>query len=72
MLELCNPQKRKRGLLLSSQIAKYTMLAFLILCILILASMGILHWHWNRSRDLQDKHDRDSEYYTTHPALRRY
>lgn len=38
------------------------MLAFLILCILLLASMGTLHWYWNRKRDLQDQQDRDSEY----------
>ena len=47
---------------LNPQIAKYTMLAFLLFCIILLGSMGTLHWWWNRARDLQDKKDRESRF----------
>ncbi|KAI2602046.1 major facilitator superfamily domain-containing protein [Hypoxylon sp. NC1633] len=37
--------------------AKYTMLAFLILCVVLFASWGIIHRYWNHKRDKQDAID---------------
>ncbi|KAE8307787.1 major facilitator superfamily domain-containing protein [Aspergillus transmontanensis] len=37
--------------------AKFTMLAFLIFTAILLASVGVLHWHWNRQLDNQDALD---------------
>ncbi|KAF2642453.1 permease of the major facilitator superfamily [Massarina eburnea CBS 473.64] len=33
--------------------AKYTMLAFLILTMVLITSMGMIHWLWNKKRDKQ-------------------
>ncbi|KAF7555689.1 hypothetical protein G7Z17_g2002 [Cylindrodendrum hubeiense] len=38
-------------------IAKYTMLAFLILCFILFGVMGLIHTHWNKKRDRQDALD---------------
>ncbi|OKL55455.1 hypothetical protein UA08_09276 [Talaromyces atroroseus] len=37
--------------------AKYTMLAFLILTSILIATFGLIHWSWNRKRDRQDELD---------------
>ncbi|KAH7362801.1 major facilitator superfamily domain-containing protein [Plectosphaerella cucumerina] len=37
--------------------AKYTMLAFLVLCLFLVGAIGSLHWYWNRKRDRQDALD---------------
>lgn len=44
------------------QTAKFTMLAFLIFTAILLASVGVLHWHWNRQLDNQDALDIQSWY----------
>ena len=38
------------------------MLAFLIFCIILLGSIGLLHKHWNSKRDEQDSVDTESVY----------
>ncbi|KAH8898697.1 MFS general substrate transporter [Thozetella sp. PMI_491] len=37
--------------------AKYTMLAFLLITMVLLASIGLLHMYWNKQRDRQDALD---------------
>lgn len=58
------PSGLKDERLTAWQTAKYTMLAFLVFCIFIIASIGSLHWWWNRRRDQQDELDRRSKYTT--------
>lgn len=38
------------------------MLAFLILCLILLGAIGLIHTHWNRKRDKQDTLDAQSMY----------
>ncbi|KAJ4375339.1 hypothetical protein N0V83_002425 [Neocucurbitaria cava] len=40
--------------------AKYTMLAFLVFTMILIAVMGIIHWSWNKKRDKQDALDAQS------------
>jgi MFS transporter, ACS family, allantoate permease len=47
-------------------IAKYTMLAFLVLTALLLASYGLLHWNWNKRRDAKARLEG-----TLHPVVLR-
>jgi MFS transporter, ACS family, allantoate permease len=44
----------------SLQTAKYTMFAFLIFTAILLATMGLIHWSWNKKRDRQDALDAQS------------
>lgn len=38
------------------------MLAFLVCTGMLLASIGTIHWYWNRKRDRQDALDAQSSY----------
>ncbi|RAH58935.1 MFS general substrate transporter [Aspergillus piperis CBS 112811] len=54
---ICGPQTFRADEAPHYYTAKFTMLAFLVCTAILLASMGIIHWHWNRKRDRQDALD---------------
>ncbi|KAJ5585769.1 MFS general substrate transporter [Penicillium hetheringtonii] len=54
---ICGPQTFKDSEAPHYFTAKYTMLAFLVCTGMLLASIGTIHWYWNRKRDRQDALD---------------
>ncbi|KAI2861242.1 hypothetical protein CBS63078_7960 [Aspergillus niger] len=54
---ICGPQTFRANEAPNYYTAKFTMLAFLVFTAILLASIGILHRHWNYKRDRQDALD---------------
>nr|XP_001395707.2 vitamin H transporter [Aspergillus niger CBS 513.88] len=54
---ICGPQTFRANEAPNYYTAKFTMLAFLVFTAILLASIGILHRHWNHKRDRQDALD---------------
>ncbi|GKZ74156.1 hypothetical protein AnigIFM50267_011398 [Aspergillus niger] len=54
---ICGPQTFRANEAPNYYTAKFTMLAFLVFTAILLASIGILHRHWNHQRDRQDALD---------------
>ncbi|GCB21683.1 uncharacterized transporter C417.10 [Aspergillus awamori] len=57
---ICGPQTFRANEAPNYYTAKFTMLAFLVFTAILLASIGILHRHWNHQRDRQDALDAQS------------
>ncbi|GKZ27094.1 hypothetical protein AbraIFM66951_008082 [Aspergillus brasiliensis] len=54
---ICGPQTFREDEAPHYYTAKFTMLAFLICTAILIATIGGIHWYWNRQRDRQDALD---------------